>query len=140
MPALAAVGVPSLLRQKQIAVEHRAELAVEAGVAQMHPHDAVVHLAAGPTVLMVHARGLLPLLGMARFVNDPDRLRLGMVTSHNALHRVSQSVVVPLRQRQKLLKRSWRHFRQMSDRLDALAGQIAELPLDVFLQVLARVR
>jgi len=88
--------VPIVFRQVQVAVDHRPEPPVETRVAQVHAHDTVVDLPRRPAVLSLHARGLVALLGVARLVDDPDRLGVGVVAGHHPLHRVTQAVVVPL--------------------------------------------
>jgi hypothetical protein len=77
---------------------------------------------------------------MARFVDDPDCLRLGMVTRDNPLDGVPQAVVIPLREREKFLQRPRRHAHVLCHGLDALAEKVAELPLHVLSEVATRVR
>jgi hypothetical protein len=76
---------------------------------------------------------------VSRLVDDRHRLFVGVVAGDQPLRRVAQAVLVPRREREELLQRPRRHVRQVGDRLDALARQVAELPADVLLEVAARV-
>jgi len=62
----------------------------------MHSHHAVVDLPAIAVVLPTDADGLFATLGRSRFVDAPDRLRVGMLGSHDLLAAISQLLFIPL--------------------------------------------
>lgn len=103
----------------------------------MHRHRAVLLLAAGPAVLPLDPRGLLALLGIAGLVEDADGVGVAVARGHLLLNAIPHSLLVPVGPREKLLERARRRVEVQCDRLDALAGQIAQLALDVGTQMLA---
>ena len=77
---------------------------------------------------------------MPRLIHDPDGLIVTVVPRDNLLDSLPQALLVPVRQRQKLLQRPRRHLSQMRHRFHALAWKVAELPLHVVLQMASRVK
>ena len=105
----------------------------------MHRGDAVVDLARRPAILPPDPRRLGPFLGATGLVDQPDRVPVGMIATHDPVQPLPQPIVVPVQQRQELLQRPRRHLGGQSDRFDALAGQVGQLASDVHRQVLAGV-
>ena len=58
------------------------------------------------------------------------------VPRHDPLRRVTQSLVIPLRERKKLLQSPRRNLGHVGDRLDTLAGKVAELSTYVLLEMI----
>ena len=139
MPGLAAAGavVRPALGQEQLAVEQAVE--VVGGVAQVDRDDAVVLLADGPAVLPLHARRLVPLLGVAGLVDEPDAVRAGVVAGDDVVQSPPQRVLVPLVAGEELLEGARRDAGGQGDRLDALLGEVGQLAADVDGEVLAGV-
>src|SRR5512143_2552253 len=135
--AAAAVLRPALGRV-HLAVEQAVEAV--AGVAQVDGDDAVLLLADGAAVLPLHAGGLVPLLDVAGLVEDAYGVRTGVLVADDDLEFVTQQVVVPAVLAEELLQGAGRHAGVEGDRLDALLGDVRELPGDVNGQVGAGVR
>ena len=110
---------------------------VIAGVAQVDRDGAVLGLADDAAPLPLHAGGLVPLLDVAGLVEDPDDLRPGVVGADESLQPVAHPVLIPLQLAEELLQGPGRHAGLDGDGLDALAGQVGELPGDVDGQVSA---
>jgi hypothetical protein len=69
----------------------------------MHPHNTVFNLAAIAIILPRCARRAVPTLHRSRFVNQTDRLGVGMVSRHDLLATIPQLGLIPLDRFQKSL-------------------------------------
>ncbi len=105
----------------------------------MDGHDAVLSFAPRAAPLPLDSRRLVSLLVITGLVDDPDGLRMGMLPNDDLGHALAHLLLIPRQQAQKVLQRPRRHARLQGDRLDALAFDVRELPLNVGRQVLARV-
>ena len=81
--------------------------------------------------LPLHAGRLLSLLHVARFVDDADRIRTGMVIDDNLMESITQGVFVPAVVSQELLQGSRRDSGCQSHWLAALGRQVRKLALDI---------
>ncbi len=121
------------LRQVQLAVEQGVEAV--AGVGEVDRDDAVLLLAGGSAPLPLHAGGLVPLLDVAGLVDDPDGAGAGVLVADGLPDPVARPVFIPLVPAEELLQGPRRHTGVDRDRLDALLGDVRELPGDVHGQV-----
>jgi hypothetical protein len=62
----------------------------------MHAHHALLHLAAAAAPLPLGACRMHTALNHGRLIDDADRLRIGMLTGHQLLATVTQTLFVPL--------------------------------------------
>ena len=124
-------------RQEQLAVDEAMEVAPR--VAQVDRDDAILLLADGSAPLPLHARRLVPLLDVARLVDEPDRMGTLGIAADDFVQPTAQSVFIPTVLRQELLQGPRRDAGRQSHRLAALAGQFGELPLDVHGKVSPRI-
>ena len=97
----------------------------------MYRHNAVLLFADGPAPLSLHARRLVALLDVARFVDDADRVRSCVFANNDLLQLLSHPVLVPPVVGQELLQRSRRDASRQGHWLAALGGQLGKLPLNV---------
>ena len=107
-------------------------------IAQVHRHHAVVRLASGTTPLALDAGRLVPLLRTGGLVDQADGPWTGAVARHQPLQGVDELLLVPGQRIEKLLQGPRRNVGGQGDRLDTLAVQVRQLPLDEGLQVSAR--
>jgi len=128
-----AVVMPGLLRQVQLAIDEAVEL--RRRVAQMHADHAVLDLADGPAVLTLDAGGLAALLDEAGLIDNTDALGVAMPASHILLKLISHALFIPAEQAEKLLQVAGRHAERVGHGLEALTRQIAQLPLDVQVEI-----
>ena len=77
------------------------------------------------------AGSFVPLLHVAGFVDDADRIAAGVIPDHDLLQAVSRAVFFPLVGGQKLLQVSRGNPGGQGDRLAAFLAQVGQLPLDV---------
>jgi hypothetical protein len=97
----------------------------------MHTDHTVLFFAYSAAVLSLYTGRMFALLDEAGLVDDPDTMLVGMSASDVLLKAVSGSLFVPAKEAEKLLQVSGRFPYGIGHRLDAFAGQIAELPLNV---------
>jgi len=90
-----------------------------------------VGLAGRAAVLAFDTRRLVPLLGVAGFVEDAHGVRVGMIASDDLLEPVAHHPFLPMSAGQELLERARGRAGVQRDRLDAFTGQVAELPFNV---------
>ena len=83
---------------------------------------------------------LVPLLDVARLVDEPDRMGARVIADDDFVQPTAQKVFIPTVLRQELLQGPRRDACRQSDWLATLAGQFGELPLDVHGKVGLRVR
>src|SRR5205814_1199520 len=102
---------------------------------QVNGDDAVLGLAQPAAPLLLHAGGLVPLLGIAGLVDQADGVRARVLGGHQALESIPQLVLRPLELAEELLQGPWGDVRLLRDRFDTLLGQVGELPTDVDAQV-----
>jgi hypothetical protein len=69
----------------------------------MYSHHAVLYLAATAAPLPLRAGRVRAALDHRRFVDDADRLSIGMLAGHQLLAALTQSLLVPLDRFQKPL-------------------------------------
>ena len=86
-------------------------------------------------MLPLHAGGLIALLDEAGLIDDADALRMGVPPGHMLLELIAHARFVPAIQAQKLLQIPRRRAGGIGHRLDALARQIAQLTLDIQVQM-----
>ena len=108
-------------------------------VAQVDRDDAILLLADRSAPLPLHAWRLVPLLDVARLVDEADRMGAPKIAADDFVQPTAQSVFVPTMLRQELLQGPRRDAGRQSHRLAALAGQFGELPLDVHGKVSPRI-
>src|SRR5207302_786041 len=101
------------------------------GQRQVNRDDAIVVLAGGPAVLVLNSGGLVPLLGTTGLVEHTNDSRTAMPGGDPLLESIAHQEVVPLGQGQELLQGFGSHVGGHGDGLDALSGQVGELPLDI---------
>src|SRR5262249_52101526 len=89
-------------------------------------------------ILPLHAGGHLAGFGMAGVVKDADGLGILMIAGDELLHTIAGARMIPDIAIEKFLERTGGHVVEQSDRLDALALQIAELPANVMAEMFAR--
>src|ERR1700728_236624 len=122
-------------RQEQFAIDQAMEVFL--GEDQMDRDQAIFDFAQPTAPLFLYARSLQAFFGIAGFVEDADAVGAGMLSGDELLYAITHFVVVPNELTQELLECAWSHARVDGDRLDALLGQIGELPADVDRQVFA---
>src|SRR5512142_3080233 len=132
LAAAVTVGVPAL-GQEQLTVEQAVEVA--AGQPQLDGDDAVLGLAQPAAPLLLDAGGLVPLLGIAGLVEEPDGVGALVLGGDEPLESVAHPALLPLELAEELLQGARGDIRLQRDRLDALLGQVGELPADVDTQV-----
>lgn len=137
--------MPGVLRQVQVAVQQSAK--TSAAHVQMDGDDAVVLLAAGSAVLVLHARCLVALFGHAGLVDAADHAHFvrrllargrQVLAGDAALQIVPHSGFIPAGVGQELLKGANRTAGLQGDGLDALAGKVREQSAGVGLKVFQR--
>jgi hypothetical protein len=134
---LAAAGpvVGPTLRQEQVGVQQGVVAA--AANAQMHRHDAVVHLAQAAEVLPLDAGRPGAALGGTGFVDQPDTAQVvgrgpgGEQGGGVALQVVAERRPVPGMVAQELLQGAHGGAGPQGDGLDTLARQVGQQALDV---------
>ena len=119
--------------QVQLAVEQGVEAV--AGVGEVDRDDAVLLLAGGAAPLPLDAGGLVPLLDVAGLVDDRDGVGTGVLVADDVLDLVTRPVVIPAVLAEEFLQSPDRHAGLQRDRLDALLGEVRELPGDVHREV-----
>ena len=62
----------------------------------MHPHHAVVHLAAAAVPLPSHTHRVVTALGDPRLVHHADRFRMSVVLGQDLLATIVKSFFIPL--------------------------------------------
>src|SRR6266511_2333437 len=115
--------------QEEFAVQQAVERSL--GQRQVNRDDAIVILAGGPAVLVLNSGGLVPLLGTTGLVEHTNDSRTAMPGGDPLLESIAHQEVVPLGQGQELLQGFGGHVGGHGDGLDALSGQVGELPLDI---------
>ena len=134
----AARGIASpAFRQEQLAIEQTVKIV--GGIGQMHSNDPVFLLAHRAQVLPLHAGSLVPLFHEAGFIDDANGMGMGMFRGNDLLQAVASQIFLPTMLAEKLLQRSHRHVGRQGDWLDALAGQIRELAVDIDREMCPRV-
>ena len=128
---------PSMFGKKERAVEQRPKRTVVRGVGQMHRDHAVVDLAGVAAVLSLDARGVRALLGMARFVDDADRLGVRVIAGDDLRHPIPRRFLVPLIAAEELLQTAGRDPRVERNRFGALAVHVTQLTTNVDRQLVA---
>ena len=103
----------------------------------MHRDQAVVDLAGVAAVLPLDARGVRALLGVARLVDDADRLGVRVIASDDLGHPLPHRLVVPLIAAEELLQTARRNPRLERNRFSALAVHVAQLTTNVDRQLIA---
>ena len=73
--------------QIQLTIQKR--LKSGCGIPQMNRHDAILNLAAIAIVLPRNAGGIMTAFVNARLVDDPNRLRIGMLLRHDFLTQIA---------------------------------------------------
>jgi hypothetical protein len=101
------------------------------GQRQVNRDDAIVVLAGGPAVLVLNSGGLVPLLGTTGLVEHTNDARTAMPGGDPLLESIAHQEVVPLGQGQELLQGLGSDVGGHGDGLDALSGQVGQLPLDI---------
>ena len=101
------------------------------GISQMYRDDAILLFAHCAQVLPLHAGSLLALFDETGLVDDAHGMGMGMFRSNDLLQSVACQIFMPTMLAEKLLERSHGHVGRQGDRLDALAGQVRELAIDV---------
>ena len=108
---------------------------VAAREAEVDSDHAVLDLAEAATPLLLDPGGLVPLLGVAGLVDDPDGVRADLLSGDDLLEPVEHQVLAPLELAEELLEGAWGDAGLQGDRLDAFLGQVGELPADVGAQM-----
>src|SRR5512135_2528025 len=101
LTAAVAIGVPAL-GQEQLAVEQAVEVA--AGQPQVDGDEAVLGLAQAAAPLLLDAGGLVPLLGVAGLVEEPDGVRALVLGGDESLEPIPHLVLPPLELAEELLQ------------------------------------
>ena len=128
--------MPGRFGQVHLAVQKSVK--VGRGVSEVHADDAVLGLADSPTVLPLDGGGLGAFLDETGLVQKAHGSRVGVVAGDTLLKAVADSPLVPPEEAQELLEGARRRTGGVGDRLDALALQGAELPLDIGVQMATR--
>jgi|GEM_PF-3955778 len=128
-----AVVVPCFLGQIQFAVDEAIELGRR--IAQMHADHAVLDLAHRAAVLALDAGGHLAFLDETGLIDNADALAVGVPAGDMLLEPVPDRRLIPAVQAQELLQIARRHAERIGHGLDALTRQIAQLPLDVQVEI-----
>ncbi len=110
---------------------------VVARQAQMNRNDAVLGLAQPAAPLLLHAGGLVPLLGVAGLIEDPDGVGTLVLGGDEVLEPVAEPILLPAVLAEELLQGARGDVRIQCDRLDALLGQVGELASDIGAQMSA---
>jgi len=127
------IFMPCLFRQKQFPVQQSVE--IRRCVAQMNADYAILELSNGAAVLPLNAGGFVAFLGEAGLIDHADAVRVRMTPGHVLLQAASQGLVIPAKQAEELLKIPWRLADRIGHRFDTLSGQIAQLPLDIEVEI-----
>ena len=77
---------------------------------------------------------------MTRFIDHTDELIVEMIPRHQSIRVSLQPLFIPVVAGQELLQRARLDPRRQRHRLDALAGQLAELPTHIRRQLPPRFR
>jgi hypothetical protein len=103
----------------------------------MHTDHAVFLLAYGPAVLALDTGGFVAFLDKSGLIYDPHTVRMAVSASHMLLEAISDGLLVPVKQTEELLQIPSGFTDRISHRLNALARQVAQLALDVQIEVAA---
>ena len=121
------------LGQIQVAVQKALEIAK--GVADMHRNHTVVSFAGITAPLPLDTGSMGAFFGMSRIVHGSDSLGMGVVSSHDRLNAVAESLLVPVDIRKESLQGSGRCFCQKGDGFSTLALQRGYLAPHVAFQM-----
>jgi hypothetical protein len=129
------VLMPCFLWQKQLSVQQGVEL--RRGVTEVNADDAVLEFAHGSAVLTLNTGGLVAFLGETGLIDHADTVWVRMTPGNVLLQAVAHGLFIPAKQAEELLKIPWRLADSVGHRFDTLPGQIAQLTLDVEVEIAA---
>jgi len=101
----------------------------------MHTDHTVFDFAHRATVLTLDTGGFVAFFGKTGLINDPDALRMRVTPGHVLLEAVSGSNLIPTEQAQELLQVAWGLTERVGHWFDTLSGQVAQLTLNVEIQI-----
>jgi hypothetical protein len=127
------IFVPCSFGQKQLSVQQAVEL--RRGVTEVNADNAVFEFAHGPAVLSLDTGGLVAFFDKTGLIEDANAVLVRMTPSDVLLETVSQGGLIPAEQAEELLEIPWRLADGVGHRLDTLSWQIAQLALDVEVQI-----
>lgn len=92
----------------------------------MNSYDAIIDFPRVAVVLPANTSGLLAALGVPRFVNGSNGLRVSMVSGDDSLTGITETFFVSLDRLQKPLKRAWRGTEPQGYRFAILSLNVGE--------------
>jgi hypothetical protein len=101
----------------------------------MDAHDAVFNLADSAAMLPLDASSFVAFFDKAGLVNHPDAVRIEVMPPNVLLETITQALLIPAEQAEKLLQITGRLSAGVGNRLNAFAFQVAQLALDIQVQV-----
>ena len=107
---------------------------MEGDITKVNSHHAVVDFPCPPTPLPLRPGRVHAALGDAGFVDQTDRLRIGVFAGDERLTAIPQLLLVPLDRFEKTLQCPWGNARFQRHRFDGLTFQRRELSLHISLQ------
>ena len=127
------VLMPRLIWQKHLSVQQGVE--IRRGVTEVNANNAVFEFAHRPAVLTLDTGGLVAFLGKTGLIDHADAVWVRMTPGNVLLQAVAQGLVIPAKQAEELLKIPWRLADGVGHWFDTLSGQIAQLPLDIEVEI-----
>ena len=126
------------LGQIQVAVQKTLE--ISAAISDVHTDHTIVSFAGITAPLPLDTGGMSAFFGMSRIVHGSDSLGIGVVSGHDPLNAVTESLLIPMNIRKESLQGSGRRFCQKGDGFSTLALQSGYLAPHVAFQVPAGLR
>ena len=129
------IFVPCVFRQKQLSVQQGVE--VQRCITEVNTDDAILEFSNSPAVLTLDTGGFVAFLGETGLIDHADAMWVRMTPGNVLLQVVAQGLVIPAKQAEELLKIPWRLTDSVGHWFNTLSDQIAQLPLDVEVEIAA---